>query len=171
MNNGASRLDRDLDGKIDDPGAAVLDQSWDAIAQAVMSPVLGDLAVPGGPLDRLETRDQSPRSVNGNGSSYDHGWYGYVRKDLRTLLGEHVRKPYSRRYCGNGDLAACRESLWAVIQSSADALAASQGTDPSAWRSDATAERIRFAPGVLGATMRWANRPTFHQLMEFDGHR
>jgi acyl-homoserine lactone acylase PvdQ len=171
MNRGSSRLDRDLDGKIDDPGAAVLDQSWDALAQAVLSPVLGDLVVPGGPLDRLETRDQSPRSRNGIGSSYDDGWYGYVRKDLRSLLGEHVRAPYSRRYCGNGDLAACRESLWAVIQSSADALAASQGTDPSAWRSDATAERIRFAPGVLGATMRWANRPTFHQLMEFDGHR
>ena len=62
MSRGASRLDRDLDGKIDDPGAAVLDQSWDALAQAVLSPVLGDLAVPGGQLDRLETRDQSPRS-------------------------------------------------------------------------------------------------------------
>ena len=151
MNRGSSRLDGDLDGKIDDPGAAVLDQSWDALAQAVLSPVLGDLVVPGGQLDRLETRDQSPRSRHGIGSSYDDGWYGYVRKDLRSLLGEHVRAPYSRRYCGNGDLAACRESLWAVIQSSADALAASQGTDPSAWRSDATAERIRFAPGALGA--------------------
>jgi hypothetical protein len=42
---------------------------------------------------------------------------------------------------------------------------------PGAWRSDATGERIRFAPGALGATMRWANRPTFHQLMEFGGHR
>jgi hypothetical protein len=82
-----------------------------------------------------------------------------------------VRGAYSRRYCGNGDLAACRASLWAVIQSSADALAASQGTDPNAWRADATAERITFAPGVLPETMRWANRPTFHQLMEFDGHR
>jgi hypothetical protein len=58
-----------------------------------------------------------------------------------------------------------------VIQSSADALAASQGTDPNAWRSDATEERIGFRPGVLPDTMRWANRPTLHQLMEFDGHR
>jgi hypothetical protein len=39
------------------------------------------------------------------------------------------------------------------------------------WRSDATAERIDFPPGVLGQTMRWTNRPTFQQLMEFDGHR
>jgi hypothetical protein len=29
----------------------------------------------------------------------------------------------------------------------------------------------RFAPGALGATVRWTNRPTFHQLMEFGGHR
>ena len=169
LSKGASRLDRDLDGKIDDPGAAVLDQSWDALSQAVLSPVLGDLAAPGGPLGQLETRDASPRSSNG--SSYGAGWYGYVYKDLRSLLGEPVRGAYSRRYCGNGDLAACRASLWAVIQSSADALAATQGTDPNAWRSDATAERISFTPGVLPDTMRWANRPTFHSLMEFDGHR
>jgi hypothetical protein len=166
---GASRLDRDLDGKIDDPGAAVLDQSWDGLAQAVLSPVLGDLAAPGGLLGQLETRDQSPRTANG--SAYDDGWYGYVSKDLRSLLGGPVRGAYSRRYCGNGDLAACRASLWAVIQSSADALAGTQGTDPNAWRSDATAERIRFAPGLLPDTMRWANRSTLHQLMEFDGHR
>jgi acyl-homoserine lactone acylase PvdQ len=166
---GASRLDRDLDGKIDDPGAAVLDQSWNALAQAVLSPVLGDLAAPGGLLEQIEIRDEAPRTVNG--SAYDDGWYGYVDKDLRSLLGEPVRGAYSRRYCGNGNLAACRASLWAVIQSSADALAASQGTDPNAWRSDATAERIDFVPGVLGRTMRWANRPTLHQLMEFGGHR
>jgi len=169
LTKGASRLDRDLDGKIDDPGAAVLDQSWDALSQAVLSPVLGDLAAPGGPLGQLESRDASPRTKNG--SSYGEGWYGYVYKDLRSLLGEPVRGAYSRRYCGNGDLAACRASLWAVIQSSADALAASQGTDPNAWRSDATEERITFTPGVLTDTMRWANRPTMHQLMEFSGHR
>ena len=166
---GASRLDRDLDGRVDDPGAAVLDQSWDQLSETVLRPVLGDLAAPGGLLGQLVRRDDSPRTKNG--SAYGSGWYGYVEKDLRSLLGDRVRGAYSRRYCGNGDLAACRASLWAVIQSSADALAASQGTDPNAWRADATAERITFAPGVLTETMRWANRPTFHQLMEFDGHR
>jgi hypothetical protein len=94
-----------------------------------------------------------------------------VDKDLRTLLGKPVRGRYSRVYCGGGDLAACRASLWAVIQQGADALAAAQGPDPAAWRSDATEERITFPPGVLGQTMRWTNRPTFQQLMEFNGHR
>jgi hypothetical protein len=168
---GASRLDRDLDGRIDDPGAAVLDQSWDALSEAVLRPVLGDLAAPGGLLGQLQGRDDSPRS--GNGSAYGGGWYGYVQKDLRSLLGRRVRGAYSRRYCGGGNLAACRASLWAAIQASADALAAAQGGDPNAWRSDATEERIEFTPGLLGAqnTMRWTNRPTMHQLMEFRDHR
>jgi acyl-homoserine lactone acylase PvdQ len=169
IGRGASRLDRNLDGKVDDPGAAVLDQSWDQLSETVLRPVLGDLAAPGGLLGRLVTRDDSPR--NRNGSAYGSGWYGYVEKDLRSLLGDRVRGAYSRRYCGNGDLAACRASLWAVIQSAADALAASQGSDPGAWRSDATAERIGFSPGLLPDTLRWTNRPTFQQLMEFDGHR
>jgi acyl-homoserine lactone acylase PvdQ len=167
--NGGSRLDRDLDGKIDDPGAAVLDQTWDALSEAVLRPVVGDLAASGGLLGQLVRRDASPRTANG--SAYASGWYGYVDKDLRSLLGRPVRGPYSRRYCGGGDLAACRASLWAVIQQGADALAATQGPDPAAWRSDATEERISFVPGLLGETMRWTNRPTLHQLMEFDGHR
>jgi hypothetical protein len=53
-----------------------------------------------------------------------------------------------------------------------DGLAASQGQDPQGWASDSSAERIEFQPGLLGSrTMRWTNRPTFQQLMEFSGHR
>jgi acyl-homoserine lactone acylase PvdQ len=171
VRRGASRLDRDLDGRVDDPGAAVLEQSWDALAEAVLRPVLGDLAAPGGLLGQLRGRDDSPRRVNG--SAFGGGWYGYVEKDLRSLLGRRVRGPYSRRYCGGGDLNACRESLWAVIRQTTDALAAAQGPDPNAWRADATEERIVFTPGLLGPqnTMRWTNRPTLHLLMEFAGHR
>jgi hypothetical protein len=137
----------------------------------VLRPVLGDLAAPGGVLGQILGRDHAPRRANG--SAYGGGWYGYVEKDLRALLGRRVRGRYSRRYCGGGNLDACRQSLWAVVQQSADALAAAQGTDPAAWRTDATQERIDFVPGLLGQanTMRWANRPTLHLLMEFDGHR
>ena len=41
--NGASRLDRDLDGKVDDSGAAIMDAAWPRIARAVMTPLLGPL--------------------------------------------------------------------------------------------------------------------------------
>jgi hypothetical protein len=40
---GASRLDRNLDGRIDAPGAAVMDAAWNGMASAVMRPVLGPL--------------------------------------------------------------------------------------------------------------------------------
>jgi hypothetical protein len=162
---GSSRLDRELDGKVDDPGAAVMDAAWPRIADAVMTPVLGPLV---DDLARLHSRSDD---AGPGGSSYLSGWYGYVDKDLRTLLGREVRGQYSRRYCGRGVLVTCREALWAALDAAAAELEAKQGPAPSSWRADATAERIRFTSGVLQDTMRWSNRPTFQQLMSFSGHR
>jgi acyl-homoserine lactone acylase PvdQ len=162
---GGSRLDRDGDGKIDDPGAAVLDAAWRPLATAVLQPVLGDLTTQ---LATLASPDAKP---NSDGNSFGSGWYGYVDKDLSSLLGRTVQQPYSRRYCGNGDLAACRDSLWAVLQQATQDLSAAQGPDPTAWRADANAERIAFKPGLLTDTMRWANRPTFQQVGQYTGHR
>ena len=160
-----SRLDRDLDGKVDDPGAAVMDAAWPRIADAVMGPVLGPL------VDRLAALHGRSDDAGPGGSSYISGWYGYVDKDLRTLLGREVKGPYSRRYCGAGVLATCRDALWAALDAAAAELEAKQGPAPSTWRADATAERIRFTSGVLPDTMRWTNRPTFQQLMSFSSHR
>jgi acyl-homoserine lactone acylase PvdQ len=162
---GSSRLDRDLDGKIDDAGAAVMDAAWPRLGDAVMSPVLGPL------VDELARLQRRSNDAGPGGSSYGSGWYGYVDKDLRTLLGRQVRGPYSRRYCGSGVLATCRAALWAALDAAAAELEVKQGPAPSSWRADATAERIRFTSGVLSDTMRWSNRPTFQQLMSFSGHR
>jgi acyl-homoserine lactone acylase PvdQ len=162
---GASRIDRDLDGKIDDAGAAVMDAAWPRIADAVMAPILGPL------VDRLAQLMGRSDDADPGGSAYIAGWYGYVDKDLRTLLGRQVRGRFSRRYCGAGVLAACREALWAALDAAAAELETAQGPAPSTWRADATAERIRFTSGVLQDTMRWTNRPTFQQLMSFSGHR
>jgi acyl-homoserine lactone acylase PvdQ len=170
--HGSSRIDLDLDGKIDDPGAAVLDAAWPRIAKAVMRPVLGDLTDQLATFDRI---DRNAPDINaGANSNYGRGWYTYVQKDLRSLMGEQVKGPFSRRYCGNGDLATCRASLWQALNDAADELAASQGSDPNAWHADANAERIVFKPGLLGPsnTIRWTNRPSmFQQVMEFRGHR
>ena len=151
---GASRLDLNLDGKIDDPGAAIMDAVWNRWADAVMTPVLGPALVA-----RLAALHARSDDANPGGSSYIDGWYGYVDKDLRSLLGQPVKGAYSTRYCGNGDLAACRASLWAALDAAGAELAAAQGADPAAWRADATAERIRFTSGILSTTMRWTNRP------------
>ena len=156
LNRGASRLDGGQDGKIDDPGAAVMDAAWPYLADAVMSPRLGPLT------DGLA--DLIPRSDNpsSHGSSFDSGWYGYVKDDLSAST------PF---YCGAGVQSACVSSLWAAIDKAGDQLQTAQGSNPGAWRADATAERIRFVPGLLGKTMRWTNRPTFQQVISFSRHR
>jgi hypothetical protein len=92
-----------------------------------------------------------------------------VSKDLRTILGQSVAQPYSRTYCGSGSLEACRNSLWAVVQSAVEHLSATQGPNPKKWR--AAAVRISFPPDpAMTATMRWTNRSTFQQVIEFAGH-
>jgi len=54
---GSSRLDRDQNGFIDDPGAAIMDAAWPKIADAVMSPVLGPQL---NQLASLQPRDNPP---------------------------------------------------------------------------------------------------------------
>jgi acyl-homoserine lactone acylase PvdQ len=164
---GASRIDRVLDGKIDHPGAAIFDAAWPKIADVVMSPVLGPQL---DPLAALMPRDELARSL---GSSFGEGWYGYVDKDLRRLRGLKVKGPFKTRFCGTGNLAACRVSLWSALDAAGNELAAAQGQNPNAWRADATRERIVFEPGLLGSSrkMRWTNRPTFQQVIYFRGHR
>jgi len=92
-----------------------------------------------------------------------------VEKDLRRLAGGPVAGAFHERYCGAGELAACRASLWAAIDAAGADLAATQGPDPAAWHADATKERISF--GFLPSTARWTNRPTFQQVISFDRHR
>jgi acyl-homoserine lactone acylase PvdQ len=160
---GSSRLDRNLDGKIDDPGAAIMDAAWPKIADAVMSPVLGPQV---DELASLVNRYDAPPAGQFG------GWQSYVYKDLRTQLGDRVKTPFRTRYCGGGDLAACRASVWDAIDQAGAELAAAQGGDPTAWRADANRERIKFVPGLLLYTMRYTNRPTgIQQVISFDGHR
>jgi acyl-homoserine lactone acylase PvdQ len=162
---GAPRLDANLDGKVDDPGAAIMDAAWPRIARAVLTPVLGPLVAR---LEKVQPLDDPP---NAQGSSFDDGWYGYVDKDLRALLGRPVSGRFYRQYCGAGVLSSCQASLWSALDAAGNALASTQGPDPTQWRSDASAERIHFSGGLLSATMRWTNRPTFQQVISFATHR
>jgi acyl-homoserine lactone acylase PvdQ len=158
-----SRLDANGDGKIDAPGAAIMDAWWPRLAVADLQPVLGPLT------DQLKQLAPIDNPANSNGSSYGAGWYSYVDKDLRTLLGQKVAGKFSTEYCGDGDLATCADSLWQSLDAAGNALAAAQGPDPSAWHSDANAERIQFS-GFIPDTMRWTNRPTFQQVIQFGSH-
>jgi acyl-homoserine lactone acylase PvdQ len=160
---GSSRLDRDGDGKVDAPGAAIIDAAWPRIADAVLSPVLG-VQLP--QLDALAGADSNTKS------DFQGGRTWYVDKDLRTLLGMPVQGAFKTHFCGNGDLATCRAALWNAIDQAGNELEAAQGPNPDAWRADADAERIHFAPGLLQTTMRWTNRPSgIQQVISFSGHR
>ena len=159
------RIDMDLDDRVDHPGAAIIDAWWPRLADAVMSPVLGDLT------DRLASLHGRGGPPGTSGSSFSGGWVSYIDKDLRTLLGREVEVRYNERYCGNGDLAACATALWASLDAAGAELEAEQGPDPNAWRKSTEDERTRFQPGLIDRTIRWANRSTFQQAISFRNGR
>ena len=150
--------------KVDHPGAAVMDEAWPRIADAVMTPVLGPLV---DRLARLMTRSNDPSP---GGSAYLSGWYGYLDKDLRAP-DQPVRGPYSRRYCGAGVLATCREALWRALDTAAGELEKAQGPAPSAsalgrdLRAHSLHLRLPAGHDALD------ERLTFQQVISFSGHR
>ncbi|HYI19182.1 MAG TPA: penicillin acylase family protein, partial [Solirubrobacteraceae bacterium] len=161
---GSSRLDRDVDGAMDAGGApAIMDafypHLYDAVLGGVLGPQLADLRA-------LEGAKNGPPGFTGGGINY-------IDKDLRQLLGTQFKRPFRTRFCGRGDLAACRIAVWNALDATGQELATAQANaSPDAWRSDATAERIKFAPGLLPTTIRLTNRPSgIQQVISFKGHR
>jgi acyl-homoserine lactone acylase PvdQ len=164
--HGSSRLDRtDANGvgNITDPGAAIMDQAWPLLASTWASAVLGPKL--SAQLASFMTPYQAPPG------GQETGWFGYMDKDIRTLLGERVKGSFAVRYCGGGNVKRCRQLMWIAIDKAGGELAAQQGPNPSAWRASATAERIKFVPGLLPYTMRYTNRPSgIQQVLSFGGH-
>jgi acyl-homoserine lactone acylase PvdQ len=145
------------------PAAAAIDAVWSPIGEAILGPTLGNL------LPELASIMGPVNAPSSRGSAFDGGWEGYVYKDLKSVLGEPVSGPFSRTYCGGGSLEACRTSLWSAIQSGLEGLTSKQGTNPKKWH--AAPVRITFPPDSLfSTTMRWTNRSTFQQVIEFTGH-
>lgn len=159
---GSSRLDRDLDGFIDAPGAASMDGAWTRIADAFMKPVLGPQLEE---LNSLFSRFDAPPS-----GQYA-GWYQYFDRDIKKLLGKKT-DPFRVNYCGHGNKAKCQTAIWKALAESGTELAEQYGSNkPAEWRKDATAERINFAPLPL-ISMRYTNRPSgIQQVISFKGHR
>jgi acyl-homoserine lactone acylase PvdQ len=159
---GSHRRDRDEDGAYDDSAAvALMDQWWPRATEAIFKPVLGNAYghLPFG-------IDDEPGPL---GSAYISGTYGHVQKDLRTILGGHVKGKFSRIYCGKGKLKQCRKDLQKSLADSIAALTDEFSADPSSWDADEAGDSIVFtAVGVQGQrAMQWLNRPTFQQAIEF----
>ena len=128
-----------LDGKIDDPGAAIMDAAWQRLANAWAEPVLGPLTADLAD-DRTATFDAPP------GGQYG-GWHVYMDKDLRSLLGEPVKGTFRRRFCGAGDLDACRNiAVGGARPRRPTSSRRRRAPIPTAWRADATANGSSSSP-------------------------
>jgi acyl-homoserine lactone acylase PvdQ len=176
--SGAHRIDRDGDGTYDDADTIrLMDAWWPLLVRAEFEPVLG-----GRLFKAVQGMNELSNDPNNHGqhlgSAWQHGWYGYVIKDLRTLLGRRVRGRYSRVYCGGGSLRRCRYALIASLRRALKADPAKLYDDKvcsAAGRAgdQACFDSIYFRP--LGAITQplipWQNRPTFQQVVEVEGHR
>jgi acyl-homoserine lactone acylase PvdQ len=172
---GFQRRDRDNDKVYEHSDAIrILDAWWPLWLRAEFEPRLGK------PLfDQLAAAYTFSNDPNNHGdhlgSAWQDGWYGYVFKDLGTLLRKKFKSRYALRYCGNGSRARCR----AVLEASLTEAIAKPATEVYPGDTSCAAgdqwcwDSVRFRP--LGAVTQplipWINRPTYQQALEIQGHR
>jgi acyl-homoserine lactone acylase PvdQ len=172
--DGGLRKDANGDGVYEHSDAIrILDAWWPLWVAAEFEPALGKPA-----FDQLAGTiaiDNPPNNGGQHlGSAYQGSWYGFVRKDLRTLLGRAVRGPYSRRYCGGGSLSRCRSALRSSLAAAVkvpastvyagDKVCQDAGKPADQWCFDAV--RQRPIGGATQPLIEWINRPTFQQVVE-----
>ncbi|MGW1163781.1 penicillin acylase family protein [Streptomyces sp. NPDC002513] len=156
----------------------ILDAWWPLLVKAEFEPGLGsDLYTAFGanlPVDESPSAAHGPTGAHA-GSSFQYGWWSYVDKDIRTVLGEQVQGPLARTYCGGGSLGACRDILISTLKQAAG-LTASQvypGDDQCSagdqWCADSIVQRT--LGGIKHGKISWQNRPTFQQVVEYTSHR
>ena len=171
---GGLRKDRDRDGVYEHSDAiALMDAWWPRWIRAEFEPALGAPA-----LARLESvlAFDNPPNYHGDhlGSSYQGSWYGFVRQDLRTVLGRKVKGRYGREYCGGGRKRACRKALRRSLRASLgvprselygnDAVCQDAGNAGDQWCYDAIHQRP--TGGATQPLIHWINRPTYQQAVE-----
>jgi hypothetical protein len=109
------------------------------------------------------------------GSAFQSGWYGYVNKDLRAVLGDPVAGGFPSPFCGNGNLAACRTTMLDSLR----AAIAAPATEVYPADADCAAgdqwchDSIIHQPigGITQDKTEWMNRPTFQQVVSYPAHR
>jgi hypothetical protein len=198
MEAGAHRRDANSDGVYEHADAIrIMDAWWRPWVEGQFRPALGNQL-----FEAIE--DQLPVD-DGNraahmGSAFQGGWWGYISKDLRTLLKkkkkkgkgggkggkdagaskkkgrEGVKGRYSRIYCGGGKLSACREALLVSLQR-ALATPVTEIYPPvegcNQGDNQWCHDAIEFRPvGLVDQPyIHWINRPTFQQVVEIFNHR
>ncbi|MGW2899765.1 penicillin acylase family protein [Streptomyces sp. NPDC001212] len=156
----------------------ILDAWWPLLVKAEFEPGLGS-GLYGAFTANLPV-DESPSAGHGPtgshaGSAFQYGWWSYVDKDIRAVLGEPVRGPLARTFCGGGSPNACRDTLIGTLKQAAGATAAQvyPGDDQCSagdqWCADSIVQRV--LGGIKHGKISWQNRPTFQQVVEYTGHR
>jgi acyl-homoserine lactone acylase PvdQ len=154
----------------------LMDAWWPMLVRAEFQPVLG------GALLGLIEGDFPINDAPGHGvscchvgSAWDVGFYGIVQKDLRAVLGQRVRGPLNRVYCGRGSLPRCRRALGASLRrAAAESPQRVYPADADCAAGDQMcADSIQYrSTGVIGVPgMEWINRSTFQQADDLDGCR
>jgi acyl-homoserine lactone acylase PvdQ len=167
----------------------IFDAWWPKLVRAEFKPALGDdlyqalvnaLQINESPSGHQQGDVSSvPASANEaqahKGSSFQYGWWGYVSKDLRNVLGDGVSGPLPAKYCGDGTVAGCRSVLLASLS---DALSEPAATtypadDVCSAGDQWCADSIEQSPlgGIKQSLISWQNRPTYQQVISFPAHR
>ncbi|MFJ7967006.1 penicillin acylase family protein [Streptomyces sp. NPDC096324] len=156
----------------------ILDAWWPLLVKAEFQPGLGsDLYTAFGnnlPVDEAPSAGHGPTGSHA-GSSFQYGWWSYVDKDIRKVLGEPVQGGLSQTYCGGGSLTACRDLLISSLKEAAGKTAATvyPGDDQCSagdqWCADSIVQRT--LGGIKHGKITWQNRPTFQQVVEYTSHR
>jgi len=171
---GAQRRDLDGDNVDESSGAiALMDAWWPRLVRGIFTPKLGSELV-----DKIATINPLPE--RGTSTFFFDGWWNYVQKDLRRVLGRRERGRFSRKYCGGGSRSACRTVLTDTLADAIAATSQAQGTDDmSKWVVHATCPITdppscdQIVPITGGAVdtppFPFHNRGTFHQIDEIGG--
>ena len=175
--NGAHRRDKDKDGSYEDERAVQIMDAWwprpcerpDVQAGArrwhdLFDKISGELGL-----------DNEPNNHGAHlGSAYQDGWYGYVEKDLRRLLGEPVAgralAPVLRqRQASPTAVTALVASLTAALAVHETAALPGQRLHRTATRPASTRSASAPSARVTVPSIPWINRPTLQQVVEVQG--
>jgi acyl-homoserine lactone acylase PvdQ len=176
--SGSHRRDRDANGAYEHATAIrILDAFWPLWMRAQFEPSLGSKLF--AELTSAHELDNAPNNHGSHlGSAYQEGWYGYAAKDLRRVLGRHVKQPYSKRYCGAGSRARCRTLLRDALSRALDVPAAKLYADEACAEAGTPADQacfdkivFRSTGGITQPMIGWQNRPTYQQAVEVKAHR
>ncbi|SDD30212.1 penicillin acylase family protein [Actinokineospora iranica] len=151
-----------------------LDAWWPLLVRAEFEPGLGAAAYTA--MTRKLKIDETPSNGNAHqGSSFQSGWWGFVHKDLRAVLGDEVQAPLGKRFCGDGDLGRCGQILLDTLkQAAATPKEQVYPGDASCAAGDQwCADAVIHNPlgGVTQNPISFQNRPTFQQVVEFPARR